>query len=342
MKNKINYGMVSFLQFSLAILVILFHCSRIFESDAIHFIQTNLFGRMAVPFFVVCSSFFIYLKTESNPNYQRNYIKRYIKMYLLWSIIFLPYGLAFFQSLSLPLYTLPIMLFAAIFYIGMCYHLWYLPAFLTGFYLVERAKEKFLFKYILLISFILYLIGSIETYSAYLENTRILSIYLDYSAIFYTSRNGLFFMPIFISIGYLLYAYRNHPFLNHYTFSKLLFSFLFLLIEGWFVFRNQGIDKNFLIMLAPFTFFLFNWAIRTDIFRNKSFNSLKDLSTMYFFLHPIFIEISRKLSSNLLFNAISIEWFEVIFTLVSTHVVAVLILYLRKLSISKAYEKEVV
>src|SRR5699024_10980512 len=100
MKNKINYGMVSFLQFSLAILVILFHCSRIFESDAIHFIQTNLFGRMAVPFFVVCSSFFIYLKTESNPNYQRNYIKRYIKMYLLWSIIFLPYGLAFFQSLS--------------------------------------------------------------------------------------------------------------------------------------------------------------------------------------------------------------------------------------------------
>src|SRR5699024_3704589 len=120
MKNKINYGMLSFLQFILSILVIMFHCSRVFESNAVHFIQTNLFGRMAVPFFIVCSSFFIRMKTENNPSYQKYYIKRYIKMYLLWTIIFLPYGLIFFNSLALPLYTLPFMILAAILYVGMC------------------------------------------------------------------------------------------------------------------------------------------------------------------------------------------------------------------------------
>lgn len=342
MKNKINYGMLSFLQFILSILVIMFHCSRVFESNAVHFIQTNLFGRMAVPFFIVCSSFFIRMKTENNPSYQKYYIKRYIKMYLLWTIIFLPYGLIFFNSLALPLYTLPFMILAAILYVGMCYHLWYLPAFITGLYLVNWTNKKVLFEYVGFISFILYLIGSIETYSAYLENTFLLSAYLNYSSIFYTTRNGLFFMPIFICVGYLLYDYRDHLFLKHYNLLKLLLSFLFLCIEGWFIFRNQGIDKNFLIMLIPFTFFLFNWAIRTNVFREQSFKLLKDLSMLYFFLHPIFIEISRKLIVHNLFYPISVEWFEVIFTLFSTHMAAILILYFKKLIKVDDYKRELI
>src|SRR5699024_12777905 len=164
MKNKINYVMLSFLQFILSILVIMFHCSSVFESNAVHFIQTNLFVRMAVPFFIVCSSFFIRMKTENNPSYQKYYIKRYIKMYLLWTIIFLPYGLIFFNSLALPLYTLPFMFLAAILYVGICCHLWYFPAFITELYLFYCSIEKVLFNYINFCSLIFNLIISIELY----------------------------------------------------------------------------------------------------------------------------------------------------------------------------------
>ena len=55
---------------------------------------------------------------------------------------------------------------------------------------------------------------------------------------------------------------------------------------------RQGLDKNFFFALIPFTLFLFNWLLKTQWKREKNWRHLKDLSIHYFFLHPIFIELS--------------------------------------------------
>ncbi|MGB9343667.1 MAG: hypothetical protein WCB13_09725, partial [Trichococcus sp.] len=114
-------------------------------------------------------------------------------------------------------------------------------------------------------------------------------------------------------------------FTQHY-FIKLLVAFLFLCLEGLIIFPNQGFDKNFLFTLIPFSMFLFNWAIRTKLFRDKSFYKLKQLSTLYFFIHPIFIELISIPAIEVLFKATHFGWIKFIFTLISTHLLSLIIL----------------
>lgn len=319
MKNKINYPMISVLQFTFAILVIMLHSTRLFQNDILHFIQKSIFSRMAVPFFIVCSSFLMKVKTEQDLNYQKKYIQDYVKTYLKWSILFIPYGLFYFNSLSLSPVMIPFAILVAILYTGICYHLWYIPAFLTGLYFVDTAKKKLSLKWIIIICFILFTLGSIETYSSFLKNTQLLSYYSRYASVFFTSRNGLFFTPIFICIGYLLFEKNNSDIFTQHAFIKLIISFAFVCIEGFIIFPNQGLDKNFLFTLILFSLFLFNWAIRTDIFRNQNFSQLKSLSMYYFFLHPIFIELISIPSIEVKFNPIYFGWIKFLFALIGTH-----------------------
>lgn len=63
-------------------------------------------------------------------------------------------------------------------------------------------------------------------------------------------------------------------------------------VDGWIVFINQGVDKNFFLALLPFSIFLVNAVLRTEVGKKWNLYHLKKLSVLYFFLHPIFIESS--------------------------------------------------
>lgn len=328
MKKKINFQMISVLQFVLAIFVIMLHSSRLFQNDALHFIQKSIFSRMAVPFFIVCSSFLIKVKTDQDSSYRKKYIQNYVRTYLKWSILFIPYGLLYFNSLSLKPALMPLALLVAVLYTGICYHLWYMPAFLTGLYLVDSAKKKLNLRWIMVIFTILFAFGSIETYSSFLKNTPLLSYHSSYASVFFTTRNGLFFTPIFICVGYLLFDQFESVWFTRQPFAKLVVAFVFLSLEGMIIFPNQGLDKNFLFALIPFSMFLFNWAIRTDIFRKQDFSHLKQLSMHYFFLHPIFIEIISIPSIKELFNPLYFGWIRFLFALFATHCLSTLLIRL--------------
>lgn len=330
MKQKVNYGMISFIQFVLAVLVVIFHCSRIFPSDEWHFIQKNLISRLAVPFFMIVSAFFIRWKTAENPSYKKRYYKNYFKNYLWWSLLYIPYGYTYFLSLEMSQTLLPVGILFALFYIGMCYQLWYLIAFLTGSLLVERLQQSSSLFLVTAMTFLLYLVGSIETYAGYLEGSLLMPSFSKYMTIFFTTRNGLFFAPIFICLGYLLYEYRESTFFTKRIGEKLLLSLLFLGLEGIVIFKNPGIDKNFLIALVPASLFLFNWSMRTSLFYEKNFSKLKKLSMLYFFIHPIFIEILLLTSLENRISVYQYGWLSVVFTLLCTHLTSELILWLQE------------
>ena len=59
--QPVNYALLSLFQYIASVLVILVHCQRLFEHEALHFIQKSMFGRMAVPFFLISSAAFSYL-----------------------------------------------------------------------------------------------------------------------------------------------------------------------------------------------------------------------------------------------------------------------------------------
>ena len=65
--QPVNYALLSLFQYIAAILVILVHCQRLFEHEALHFIQKSMFGRMAVPFFLISSAYFFRLRWKREP-----------------------------------------------------------------------------------------------------------------------------------------------------------------------------------------------------------------------------------------------------------------------------------
>ena len=176
-KNPLyNTSSISFFQYLFAIAVILVHSGRLTSYEPLHFGLKSMLGRLAVPFFIVCASFFL-KHSLGNSQKMKAYLVKIVKTYLFWSFVYLPYAWLFFSSLHLPIYLFPAGVLIALIYLGMCYQLWYIPAFLLGLFLVNQLVKRLSMVWTGLITLLLYCWGLIETYSAYLDTTSLLKGY---------------------------------------------------------------------------------------------------------------------------------------------------------------------
>ena len=212
---------------------------------------------------------------------------------MFWSFVYLPYAWLFFSSLHLPIYLFPAGVLIALIYLGMCYQLWYIPAFLLGLFLVNQLVKHLGMVWTGVITFLLYCWGLIETYSAYLDTTSLLKGYQLYSNLFFTARNGLFYTPIFIYMGYYLYDHFHAQTFRIHRWQKLALAFGLLCLEGIIIFQHEGIDKNFFFLLPFVTVYLVNACLRSSFLKSYDLQYLKQLSIALYFSHPIFIEWAR-------------------------------------------------
>ena len=298
-KNPLyNTSSISFFQYLFAIAVILVHSGRLTSYEPLHFGLKSMLGRLAVPFFIVCASFFL-KQSLGNSKKMKTYLAKIVKTYLFWSFVYLPYAWLFFSSLHLPIYLFPAGVFVALVYLGMCYQLWYIPAFLLGLFLVNQLVKRLGMVWTGLITFLLYCWGLIETYSAYLDTTSLLKGYQLYSNLFFTARNGLFYTPIFIFMGYYLYDHFHAQTFRVHRWEKLSLAFGLFCMEGIIIFQHEGIDKNFYLLLPFVTVYLVNACLRSSFLKSYDLQYLKQMSMALYFSHPIFIEWARYGFSNL-------------------------------------------
>ncbi|HEM4051542.1 TPA: acyltransferase family protein [Streptococcus suis] len=283
-----NTSLLSLFQFMGAVLVIALHCRRLFEADQLHFIQKSIFSRMVVPYFMVTASFFL---RRSYPSLSRHYLIRYSKQYLSWSLLYLPFYLFYLNLQEIPLPYYPLALLVGLTYTGTSYQLWYMPAFILGLVLIHLSLEKWGWRITVSLACLLYLLGSVETYSSYLAESALLTAFNNYKTFFFTSRNGLFYAPIFVLTGIYLADRYNHSIFQHRQKTKLLVSTVILLCEATIIYHNQGYDKNFLFSLIPFTAYLVAWTLTTNLFRQTKFQFLKEYASYYYFIHVIPVEI---------------------------------------------------
>ena len=292
-KNPLyNTSSISFFQYLFAIAVILVHSGRLTSYEPLHFGLKSMLGRLAVPFFIVCASFFL-KHSLGNSQKMKAYLVKIVKTYLFWSFVYLPYAWLFFSSLRLPVYLFPAGVLIALIYLGMCYQLWYIPAFLLGLFLVNQLVKHLGMVWAGLITLLLYCWGLIETYSAYLDTTSLLKGYQLYSNLFFTARNGLFYTPIFIYMGYYLYDHFHAQTFSIHRWQKLAFAFGLLCLEGIIIFQHEGIDKNFFFLLPFVTVYLVNACLRSSFLKSYDLQYLKQMSIALYFSHPIFIEWAR-------------------------------------------------
>ena len=292
-KNPLyNTSSISFFQYLFAIAVILVHSGRLTSYEPLHFGLKSMLGRLAVPFFIVCASFFL-KQSLGNSQKMKAYLVKIVKNYLFWSFVYLPYAWLFFSSLHLPIYLFPAGVLIALIYLGMCYQLWYIPAFLLGLFLVNQLVKHLGMVWTGLITLLLYCWGLIETYSAYLDTTSLLKGYQLYSNLFFTARNGLFYTPIFIYMGYYLYDHFHAQVFSIHRWQKLALAFGLLCLEGIIIFQHEGIDKNFFFLLPFVTVYLVNACLRSSFLKSYDLQYLKQMSIALYFSHPIFMEWAR-------------------------------------------------
>lgn len=292
MHKNSHYHYLYLSQFIAALLVVIVHCGTLTDIPIFHFLIKSSLCRLAVPFFIVNNAFFFRQKDRSQ---QKTWFKQMIRIYLFWSIIYLPLGLQLIQEQFhlAPILYLPA-LFIGLIYLGTYYHLWYFPALLFSLFIVPKLLKKIGYLKSCLLFSSLFLIGSVETYSAYITHPVLKQLITNYFSIFMTTRNGLFFSSIFVLIGFFiadhqekLAAHRKNLLIGFFATIPLFF------VEGFAVYTNQGLDKNFFFYLIPISFFGFSLLIQPS--RTFSFSYLKKYGQAIFFLHLIPIEIFNKI-----------------------------------------------
>ena len=189
--------------------MILVHSGRLTSYEPVHFGLKSILGRLAVPFFIICASFFL-KKSLKDARKMKAYLVKIVKTYVFWSCVYLPYAWIFFlvsnSCLSLSSRNLDCSGLLGDVLPALVY-----PSLLLGLFLVNQLVKRLGMVWAGGSPCSLYCWGLIETYSAYLDTTSLLKGYQLYSNLFFTARNGLFYTPIFIFMGYYLYDHFDSP-----------------------------------------------------------------------------------------------------------------------------------
>lgn len=286
--KKIQIGMDKFKIIS-AILIIAVHTYPFGSiNENFDFVFTHVLCRIAVPFFLMVTGYFVLPKAIENKKTLINYTIKILKIYAICILLYLPVGIyaGKFKKIGI------LGILKAIFIDGTFYHLWYFPALVLGIWLTYLIIKKINGKKALFVLIPLFIIGLFgDSYYGISEKFAIIKmIYSMIFKVFEYTRNGNFFVPIFLYFGYML---KNDPLkLNQkQNYILLLGSIILMIVEGVILhhFELQRHDSMY-IMLLPTMLLLFNIIMQN---KNENNKMLRNISTVIYIMHPLFIIVVR-------------------------------------------------
>ena len=291
-KNK-NYTGIDYFRFIAALLIVAIHSSPLASfSETGDFILTRIIARVAVPFFLMTSGFFLISRYTYNTEKLGAFVKKTALIYGAAILIYIPINIynGYFKMDNL----LPNIIKDIVFD-GTLYHLWYLPASIIGAVIAWYLVKKLNYPKALIVASVLYLIGLFgDSYYGITEKISCLNSLYDY--IFQVTdhtRNGIFFAPIFFIIGGLIAD--NRP---QITFGKSIWGFAvsFALLFGEaFALHHFDLQRHdsMYVFLLPCMYFLFNVILH---FKGKRLVTLRTTSLIIYIIHPMMIVVIRLFS----------------------------------------------
>ena len=296
MYKRKNFSGIDLFRLAAAFLVVAIHTSPLTTfSETGDFILTRVLARLAVPFFFMTSGFFLISRYARDTDRLEHFFKKTGVIYVGAILLYAPVNLYsgyFQQSLLVP------NLLKDILFNGTFYHLWYLPAAMTGAALAWYLVRKYDWKRALATAFLLYGIGLFgdSYYGIIRPIPGISAFYAHLFQLFDHTRNGLFFAPIFFLMGGLA-ADHHHRLSVKVSLAGLGISLAGMTLEGLILHRLafQRHDSMYLFLL-PCMYFLFQFLLA---FQGKSLAWLRPLSQWIYILHPLGI-ITVRLAARLL------------------------------------------
>lgn len=277
-----------------AFLVVAIHTSPLESvSETADFLLTRVIARVAVPFFFMVTGYFV-LYGENRKKRLIHTLKKTGSWYLALSLLYLPIQLykLLEQKISVAYVG---EFFKMVLFDGTFYHLWYLPALMLGllvaFFLLHLGDKT-----AFLCAGALYIVGLLgDSYYGITERIPFLnSIYNGMFQLFSHTRNGLFYAPLFLLLGYEMAAlYKEKGGLSGNLPRNGLLCMLFMVAEGMILhfYKFQRHDSMYLIL--PFVMlYLFGFLLSDKREGKKNPFYLKGPMLVYF-LHPFVILILR-------------------------------------------------
>lgn len=288
-----QYGGLDYFKIMAALLVVAVHTSPLSSlSDGADFFLTRVIARVAVPFFLMVSGFFIlppYLFEKSvDARALWRFIRKTAVLYGIAMLIYLPIGI--YAGLYKQLDALSI--FRMIVFDGIFYHLWYLPASIIGSLLLYFLGRKLPFWGVLAISAALYVIGLFgDSYFGLISEMPVVaSLYDAGFQIFSFTRNGIFYAPVFLAMG--AYLGRSQRMIKRKaSLAGFLVCMIIMVVEG-LALHHYGLQRHdsMYIALLPCMYFLFQFVLSWNI---KPAKSLRTVSIWIYLIHPLFIVAVR-------------------------------------------------
>ena len=318
--QPVNFNGIDAMKFLCAILVFIIHVPP-FQGELsglpliITFGLQHYLSRLAVPFYFVCSGFFLFKKMsfyDLDVARIKNYCFKILRLIGTWEVLL---------------------------FIGWTEHLWYLGATVIAVVLLSLCCYfRVNYRAICVFAVLLYVVGLLgDSYYgviAPLKHILPFKFIMDgYESIFGTTRNGVFMGFVFVLLGASL-AHHKPGLKLMKSASGLVASMLCLFAEICLL-KYWDIPKayNMYIFLIPAVYFLFDFACAIRLKDRGLYRHLRNIGILVYFLHIFLNEII-----SLAIKAIDLQWglgiteYLFIISLSSILLVAALIDYLACIS----------
>lgn len=270
-----------------------------FISEEFDYTFTRILFRMAVPLFLMITGFFVLPKALKRKEELEKYTLKILKIYIISMLIYLPVNIynGYLSDINVFAFL------GDIFINGPFYHLWYFPAVILGIWITYFVLKKV--QKPLIIFLILYGIGILgDSYYGFIQGVPVLKQFYSFLFnIFDYTRNGIFYVPIFLYMGYSFYQFNNEKHEND-RYYFLIFS-ISMISEGLLLYK-YAIPRHtsMYFFLLPVSYFLGRILLTSNF---KSSPNIRNISTWLYIFHPLFLVVVRLIAKVFHFENILVK-----------------------------------
>jgi surface polysaccharide O-acyltransferase-like enzyme len=295
------YPTVDYLKFFCAILIIGIHT----QPFVFNYWLDKGFGiitRLAVPYFFVASSYFLFNKMDfDNPrNFNiKPFLKRILLIYGVWSLVYLPFRIHSWLSADTGLNEIIVQYIKEVLIYGTYTQLWFLPALFTGVAIVIILLRFMKIKSVIALSVVVLCI--VTLFSTYLPLVVKMFNLGQSSLIYYFPSgkellNGFFYGFPYISFGAFL-AFQNKKIFEKDDLKKWILwfaiSMIGLCVESLVAINILGTQRTLLwFSQVPATLSLFIISLKSKMFNESpSFTLIRNMSILIYTSHMLFVRL---------------------------------------------------
>lgn len=319
MLKKSRNSAIDFFKFIASLMVVGLH-TGLFEdvNHEVNFVIVHILFRLSVPFFVICTGYYLSLSLESHSYSYRSIHRqelKLIKMYTFWTIIYLLLSIPnWVQSGWFSIGAFKDFAVATIIK-GSHYHLWYIISLIYAlpiFWLIAKfLKNKYM---ILILAVMLYSFQLIVSGYGFFLSDAVLHA-LKMTELFWSLYRAIFFMLPFLIIGKLLATGIRMT--KKTAILGCIISIFLLVAEIYLLRIFLQVGMSFYIMTMPTMYFLFQLILQISIPVNVHVCTILGASsTLIYCIHPAIFELLNMFFSSQSCLCILTALFSVMFSVV--------------------------